>query len=497
MRVLMLGWEFPPHISGGLGTACEGLTLGLAKHAVEVSFIVPKRWGDEEAGHMRLLGCEDVVIEHAAGIGAAPAATPSASSTPARALADVAAEAAPVEEAAAAAAPTATAAPATRFSVLGVDSALTPYADDASYARTVGEAEAAAALAASAPPAAREVVAAAARLAGEFPGLPELRSEAALRARRRAGRFSGRYGPDLMSEVARYALAVGEIARGLQVDVVHAHDWMTYPAGLLAARLLGKPLVTHMHATEYDRSGDHPNPRVAAIERDGMRAARLVVPVSHYTAGVVRRRYGVDPAKIRVVHNAVTHREQVRDWRVERGIPEPVVLFLGRVTFQKGPDYFLEAAARVVAVEKRVKFVVAGSGDMLPAMIERSAELGLARHVHFTGFLRGKDVERIFAHADLYVMPSVSEPFGITPLEAMALDTPAIVSRQSGVSEVLAHALKVDFWNVEELADKILAVLRLPALREALAENGKAEVRRLHWDLVGARMLEVYREAAA
>jgi len=491
MKVLMLGWEFPPHISGGLGTACEGLTLGLAKHGVQVTFVVPKRWGDEDAGHMHLVGCEDVAIETPQTDGSEKgAATVSSamSESVAGSVAEAEVEAAPR---------LLTLAQESSVSVLWVDSALTPYTDEAAYERSFAADGGPGRLADGARAPHRAVAAAALQVAADFPSLPELREEALRRTHRFTPRFSGHYGPDLMSEVARYALAVGELARKLEIDVVHAHDWMTYPAGLLAARLLGKPLVTHMHATEFDRSGEHPNPRVAAIEREGMHAARLVVPVSHYTASVVRKRYGVDAGKIRVIHNAVTHREQARNWRVERGIPEPIVLFLGRVTFQKGPDYFLEAAARVVAVEKKVKFVVAGSGDMLPAMIERSAELGLARHMHFTGFLRGKQVERIFAHADLYVMPSVSEPFGITPLEAMALDTPAIVSRQSGVSEVLAHALKVDFWNVEELADKILAVLRLPALREALAENGKAEVRNLHWDKVGERMLSVYREAAA
>ncbi len=484
----MLGWEFPPHISGGLGTACEGLTRGLAAHAVEVLFVVPKRWGDEPAEHLRLVGCEEVPVAQSTPAALQPAEAATATTTaapPVSALA-VAAEADP---------PPSFAPSEVLTSVLAVESPLTPYLSEEEYERVL--------LATGGPgarrlaPASAAVLSAAHALAGDFPALPELAAEAARVAQGARLRFSGRYGADLFAEVARYALAVGEIARRERFDLVHAHDWMTYPAGLLAARMSGKPLVVHMHATEYDRSGEHPNPRVAAIEREGMHAARLVVPVSHYTAGVLRRRYGVDPAKIRVVHNAVTHREQIQDWHVERAMPEPVVLFLGRVTFQKGPDYFLEAAARVVAADPYVKFVVAGSGDMLPAMIERTAELGLARHVHFTGFLRGKDVERIFAYADLYVMPSVSEPFGITPLEAMALDTPAIVSRQSGVSEVLAHALKVDFWNVEELADRILAVLHHPALRRALTENGRAEVARMHWNVSGGRLLEVYREAAA
>jgi glycosyltransferase involved in cell wall biosynthesis len=480
----------------------------LAAHGVEVSFIVPKRWGDESAPHMRLLGCEDLSLPGAAT--SPPAANAAAGASAGAGVAVGTGAGAPHGEAAQGADAASTEADppppltadapdehAAAVRVMEVDSGLTPYLTAQEYEQWLIEVEGRADPAGAAPrPISRAVARAASALAAEFPALLELQAAAQEAASATRLRFSGRYGPDLLAEVARYALAVAELARHEQFDLVHAHDWMTYPAGLLVARLMRKPLIAHMHATEYDRSGEHPNPRVAAIEREGLHAAQRVVPVSHYTAGMLCRRYGVDPSRLRVVHNAVTHREQASGWHVERVIPEPVVLFLGRVTFQKGPDYFLEAAARVVAAQPRVKFVIAGSGDMLPAMIERTAELGLARHVHFTGFLRGKDVERIFAHADLYVMPSVSEPFGITPLEAMALDTPAIVSRQSGVAEVLAHALKVDFWNVEDLADKILAVLRHPALREELTTNGRAEVARMHWDVSGARLLEVYREVA-
>jgi glycosyltransferase involved in cell wall biosynthesis len=252
-----------------------------------------------------------------------------------------------------------------------------------------------------------------------------------------------------------------------------------------------------VHSSEYDRAGDHGDPRIHQIEREGLEAADRVVCVSHYTAGVVRQRYGVEASKIRVVHNAVTQKEQRRQWRQDKPFPEPVVLFLGRVTFQKGPDYFLEAARRVVAEEPRVRFVLGGTGDMLPRMIEAAAARGLARHVFFTGFLSGEDVERMYALADVYVMPSVSEPFGIAPLEAMALDVPVIVSRQSGVSEVLEHALKFDFWDVEDLAAKILRVLREPDLRRALVEPGRDEVQRLRWDLRGRRLEEIYAELVA
>jgi glycogen synthase len=212
---------------------------------------------------------------------------------------------------------------------------------------------------------------------------------------------------------------------------------------------------------------------------------------------VLESRYRVDPKKIRVVHNALTQKEQVDVLHVHRAIEEPIVLFLGRVTFQKGPDYFLEAAARVVKIEPRVKFVMSGSGDMLPVMIERSAKLGLARHVHFTGFLKGEDVERMYALADIFVMPSVSEPFGLTPLEAMALDTPVILSRQSGVSEVLRNALKVDFWDVDDIANKILALLRYPALSEQLTEEGREEIQRLRWERPAGLVRDVYREVVS
>jgi glycosyltransferase involved in cell wall biosynthesis len=312
---------------------------------------------------------------------------------------------------------------------------------------------------------------------------------------RRLLEFSGVYGANLMDEVARYAFAVETIAAGrTDFDVIHAHDWMSFPAGLAAARASGKPLVIHVHACEKDRSGDHPNTRVQEIEQLGLDGADRVMCVSHYTAGQLRRHYKVDEKKLRIVHNALTQKEQVERVKATKKIDAPIVLFLGRVTFQKGPDYFLEAASRVVRVRPEVKFVIAGSGDMLSAMIERVASMGLARNVHFTGFLTGEDVERMYAMADVYVMPSVSEPFGIAPLEAMALDTPVILSRQSGVSEVLRSALKVDFWDVADIANKILAVLAYPALTAELREEGREEVRAMRWERPAGLVRDAYVE---
>lgn len=517
----MLGWEFPPHISGGLGTACFGLTQGLYDCGVEVLFVVPRSHGDEDQRFVRVLGANQIELApRDAGIRARSRVEREERPGAERSWIEMRRRAGGATE------PQTDAGGGEAFDtedprslddlgghdsiddaiegtlrVLAIPSALRAYEGEQAYAARVRGA------AASAMPSqpesesereAREAVEALARTLREAPGLIEVERTVAelggaLHGARRLS-FSGSYGPDLMGEVARFALAVGEASRRETFDVIHAHDWMTYPAGLVASRLSGKPLVVHMHACEYDRSGEHVNARIRELEQLGLDGADRIICVSHYTSRMLRTHYRVDRSRLRVVHNAVTHKEQVAALHAEKTLPEPIVLFLGRVTFQKGPDYFLEAAARVVRVEPFVKFVISGSGDMLPRMIERAARLGLARHVHFTGFLRGAEVERMYAMADIYVMPSVSEPFGISPLEAMALDVPVIVSRQSGVSEVLVNALKVDFWDVQEMANKILALLRYPALREQLSTEGREEVRRLRWDQRARAVVDVYKE---
>lgn len=430
----MLGWEFPPHISGGLGTACLGITRGLAHHGVDVTLVLPRAHGDEPTDAARILGAITDGLDSAAGPASAP--------------------------------PT--------LRVLAVDSALSPYLDEAAYAART-----------QVPPPSRET--------------PDAERRVTLATRGPAA--GAPYGRDLLAEVARYAEAVRAIAAREDFDVIHAHDWMTYPAGAAAARASGKPLVAHVHACEFDRAGEHGNPAIVELERKGLAAADRVVCVSHYTAEAVARRYRVAKHKIRVVHNAVLPGETPAPRPIGRGPArakaDPVVLFLGRVTYQKGPSFFLEAAARVVKALPRVRFVVAGSGDLLPSIVERAASMGLARHVRFTGFLAGSDVERMYRAADVYVMPSVTEPFGIAPLEAMALDVPVIVSRNSGVAEVLRSALKVDFGDVTDLADKIVALLTRPALRAALVEEGRRELVDMRWERRAERLIDVYNEAAA
>jgi len=305
---------------------------------------------------------------------------------------------------------------------------------------------------------------------------------------------AGNYGPDLAREVLRYSSAAARIATRESFDVIHAHDWLTFMAGIEAKRATGKPLVVHVHATEFDRGGA-PNGFVTAVERAGFAAADRVVAVSGYTARLVAERYGVPPERLRVVHNAIDAREPIGTWKVEAG--DPLVLFAGRITWQKGPELFVDAAARVADEMPQVKFAVAGSGDRMRAMMERVSAQGLDERFLFRGFLAPDELARLYARADVYVMPSVSEPFGLTALEALQHGTPVIVSKGAGVSEVVRNVLRVEFGDVEDLASKIMSVLMFPPLRRTLSSRGRAEVRRLSWRESAGRCLAVYREVAA
>jgi glycosyltransferase involved in cell wall biosynthesis len=296
--------------------------------------------------------------------------------------------------------------------------------------------------------------------------------------------------------VQHYARKVAEIARIEEFDIVHAHDWMTYPAALAVARLKSRPLVVHVHSTEFDRSGEHANRMICEIERQGMDAATTVIAVSNLTKNIIVSRYGIAPEKVEVVYNGVESNNR----QSPPPLPEKsdkVVLFLGRITMQKGPEYFLAAAKKVLERMEHVKFVMAGEGDMLHRSIDLAVQMGIGHKVLFTRFLRGSEVDRMYQMADLYVMPSVSEPFGITPLEALQHGVPVVISRQSGVAEVLKHALKVDFWDINQMANKILAVLRYPTLRTVLCENARTEASRFRWEDSAARVKEIYEQAIA
>ena len=472
----MLGWEFPPFIAGGLGTACYGLTRALDRRGHEILFVLPRAVDTSMASHVRLLTPESLgarrreVVRRAGGAGPRPFLSFGADEPPVVGV------------------------PRPGFSQTkffeidaGFDSPYRPF-----VARSAGPMEQ---LRASVnEETIEELLVRAARgdraargVLGDLGIDPETGEPEEI-----GGGGPGNYGGDLFGDAHRYARLVGRLAEREEFDVIHAHDWLTYPAGVEARRVSGKPLVVHVHATEFDRSGDHVHQGVYDIERWGMHAADKVVAVSALTKQICSGRYGVPGGKVEVVYNGVDQNGGDVRGGTQIESKDKIVLFLGRITMQKGPEYFIMAAKRVLEVMDNVKFVVAGSGDLALRMIEQAAQLGIGHKVLFTGFLRGADVERVFSLADCYVMPSVSEPFGIAALEAMRSDVPTIISKQSGVSEVLSHALKVDFWDIDEMANKIAAVLKYAPLGATLREHGAMELRGLSWDGAAARCEQVY-----
>jgi len=315
------------------------------------------------------------------------------------------------------------------------------------------------------------------------------------------GRVPGMYGETLFDEVLRYSLLARDIARDTDFDIIHAHDWLSFLAGVEAKKVSGKPLVVHVHATEFDRVGNGPvNQFVYDIEREGLGEADKIIAVSHFTKNILVEKYGVPAEKIEVVHNGIDE----RDFVAETSVPEfvsrlkktgkKIVLFVGRITLQKGPDYFVKVAKKVTEYLKDVYFVVSGSGDMEGRMIEDVARAGLSEKFVFTGFLRGSELDSIYHSADLYIMPSVSEPFGIAPLEAVMQGAPALISRQSGVSEVLTHSLKADFWDIDDMANKAIAVLEHPALQKTLSKHSRKQAKDISWNEAAQKCILLYNE---
>jgi glycosyltransferase involved in cell wall biosynthesis len=421
----MFGWEFPPHISGGLGTACYGLTRGMSSIPnLEILFVVPKAHGDEDQSRIRLLGAGDVSVDIRR-------------VKEKQYLKDL--------------------------SYIEINSNLVPYTSPEEYEKLVNKAE---------------------HFGKRF-------VETTMGGKLS---FTGTYGKNLYEEIANYAVVAGEIAQKEDFDVIHSHDWLTYPAGIAAKRASGKPLVIHVHATDFDRSGGKVNPTVFEIEKTGMHLADKIIAVSNLTRNTVIQKYGIHPDKVVTVYNAVdpiTDHEKVK---LKRGIDDQVVTFLGRVTLQKGPEYFVQAAHKVLQKMDNVRFVMAGSGELLEKMIQWTAALGISDRFHYTGFLKGDDVFKMFSISDVYVMPSVSEPFGISPLEAMQSNVPSIISHQSGVAEILKYAFKVDFWDVDALADAIYGLLNYPSLSKMFKKHGVKEVNDMKWENSGKKVHAIYQE---
>jgi len=395
MKALMFGWEFPPHILGGLGTASYGLTRGMALQPdMDITFVIPKPWGDEDQSFLKIVGaCNTPIVWR-----------------------DV----------------------------------------DSNYVKNrLGE-----------------------KMSPEeyYKLRDNIYADFSYRGVNDLGciEFSGRYPDNLLEEINNYSIVAGVIARAESFDVIHAHDWLTYPAGIHAKQISGKPMVIHVHATDYDRSRGNVNPEVYAIEKNGMDFADHIITVSNLTRNTVIEKYHQDPSKVTTVHNAVEPMSQdIISIQDKRGVKDKVVTFLGRITMQKGPEYFVEAAAKVLEKADNVRFVMAGSGDMMNQMVRLAASRNISDRFHFTGFMKGKQVYEVLKSSDVYVMPSVSEPFGISPLEAMQCGVPSIISKQSGCAEILDYAVKVDYWDIEAMADAIYGIITYPAMYQFLKEEGK------------------------
>ena len=426
MKVLMFGWEFPPHISGGLGTASYGLTKGLSRiKDVDVTFVVPKAYGDEDQRSVKLLGAGDIPITkrklHLKNFSKA-------------------------------------------IDYLEVKSGIVPYVDPEDFWRLSKK-----------------------EVSGRY-NFIQVDSEGKII-------FSGKYGTDLLTEIRNYSIVASVIAEESEFDLIHAHDWLAYPAGIAAKEVSGKPLVIHVHATDFDRSGGKVNPDVYAIEKKGMDIADLIITVSNLTRDTVINKYHINPAKVFTVYNAVEPVDKIEKAKYKKGTDEKIVTFLGRITFQKGPEYFILAASKILQKMDNVRFVMAGSGDMMNKMIIMTARLGITNKFNFTGFLKGDDVYEMLRLSDVYIMPSISEPFGISPLEALQSNVPVIISNQSGVAEILTHAIKTDFWDIDAIADSIFGILKYPALTKMFTKYGKKEVDDLSWENSALKVKEIYNKA--
>ncbi|MDR1331426.1 MAG: glycosyltransferase [Tannerella sp.] len=414
MKALMYGWEFPPHILGGLGTASFGLIKGMSMQPdMEITFVMPRPWGDEDRSFLHIIGvCNTPVVRR-----------------------DVSYE--------------------------YVSERLSRFMDPSKY----------------------------------FELRDHIYDDFSYRHVNDLGciEFSGRYPDNLLEEINNYSIVAGVIARTEQYDVIHAHDWLTYPAGIHTKMVSGRPLVIHVHATDYDRSRGNVNPDVYRIEKNGMDYADRIITVSNLTRQTVIEKYHQNPAKVITVHNAVEPlSKEILSIPDRRGVTDKIVTFLGRITMQKGPEYFVEAATKVLQKTRNARFVMAGNGDMMDRMIRLAAARNISDRFHFTGFMKGKQVYEIFKASDVYVMPSVSEPFGISPLEAMQCGVPSIISRQSGCAEILDYAVKVDYWDIDALADAIYGLISYPRLHAFLREEGLKEVNGIKWEYAGQKVRGVY-----
>lgn len=410
MRVLMFGWEFPPHTVGGLGNVTYHLTNALVELGLQLTLFLPVK---TKSKNVRIVTAN--------------------------------------------------------LSVNCVETVLMPYMNEGSYKLAV-----------------KNLKEEYGQLYGS--GSPGKNSFVINQLFMDKG-YSQMYGGNLFEEVELFAQKCKALVEKENFDVIHCHDWLTFKAGCLAKEMSGRPLILHVHTTELDRSCGGRNQRAYDIEKECFEKADKIIAVSNYTKNKIIEGYGINPDKVEVVHNAIQFNGQriIKDKKKRK-----VVLYFGRLSLHKGPDYFIRAARKVLEYEPEALFVVAGGGELLPELIHLACQLGIANKVLFTGKVTDEEVHRIYEAADVYVMPSVSEPFGITALEAASHGTPIIISKNSGAKEVLKHCLEVDFWDIEEMANKIVSVLRYPQLGSEMTFNAYKELDRISWRRQAEEVIKVY-----
>jgi glycosyltransferase involved in cell wall biosynthesis len=424
MNVLMFGWEFPPNISGGLGTACYGIVKGLSEcQDVHITFVIPKSQGNElSANNLQLISADQVYI-------GGPETKPNITWS--------------------------------NVNFLQVQSKLVPYLTPEIFSEQIQKSNS----------------------ADKF----SEKNPLGIRIK-----FSGQYGPNLYDEINNYATVAKTIASENHFELIHAHDWLTFPAAVAAKKISGKPLIIHVHSTDYDRSGGAINPDIFAIEKQGMDEADKIIVVSNRIRNRLTEQYNIPNDKIITIYNGI---DAQTDKLVELK-PQPdknkIITFLGRITIQKGPEYFVDVARMIIHRMKNVHFVMAGNGEMRNEIIELSARYGISNRFHFTGFLNGPEVTKMLRRSDIFIMPSVSEPFGIVPLEAMQANVPVIISIQSGVSEVIRSVIKTDFWDVHAMADAVHGILKYNKLSKMLIAEGEQEVNKLSWEKPASQIKQVY-----
>jgi glycosyltransferase involved in cell wall biosynthesis len=424
MKVLMFGWEYPPYVTGGLGTACHGLTKALSDHGhVKISFVVPKVNPGDQSDYVKLLGANQVKL----GI---------LKRNYSRLL--------------------------RKIKLIEVNSNLIPYKSPKEYDELIKSGK--------------------------------ISKPQKIPIQTRFGKWLtlfGEYKGNLFQEAANYAIAGYKIAKKNKFDIIHAHDWLAFPAAIAAKEARKKPLLIHVHSTEFDRSGGNINKSIYEIEKLGVQEADKIITVSNFTKSILIKHYGADPKKIITIYNAVepVEREIIKK---RKGISDKVVTFLGRITYQKGPQYFLDAAHIILKKHQNVRFIMAGMGELLGEMAKKVAHRQIEDRFQITGHLERDEVFELFTMSDAYVMPSVSEPFGITPLEAMLFEVPVIISKQSGVAEILKNVIKVNYWDTHSLSMAIEKVLFHKPTRTRLIKKGRAEAQLHKWEIVAEEVYQVY-----